>query len=239
MKNSVELLGYYGSDITIACSAWTSTSRDLTDEKKKRVPALINKLWSEGHETPFEKGDVHFLVNTDIASHIHMLKHRHSSMNAESARYKELKEDKIYTPEDWSDIKVERTEGLGLQFSTYWEPPEGRHRDPTWMDVLKFYTEEQNRMYHQCLEDLTPTLGRKRAKESARFFKTYNSQIQGDIKFNMRSFANFIKLRRSKHSQLEIREIADKMLNLVYAIEDEPFKYTLEAWEESGVVNDE
>ena len=89
MKNSVEILGYYGSDEVIACSAWTSTSRDLTEDKKARVGKLINMLWSHGHETPFEKGVVHFLVNTDIASHIHLLKHRITSLKAEYARYKE------------------------------------------------------------------------------------------------------------------------------------------------------
>ena len=98
MNNTVELLGYYGSDETIACSAWTSTSRELTPGKKARIPKLINMLWRDGHETPFEKATVHFLVNTDIASHIHLLKHRMSSLNAESARYKELKEDKYYIP---------------------------------------------------------------------------------------------------------------------------------------------
>ena len=36
MKNSVELLGYYGSDEVIACSAWTSTSRDLTEDNSDR-----------------------------------------------------------------------------------------------------------------------------------------------------------------------------------------------------------
>ena len=83
MTNCVELLGYYGSDETIACSAWTSTSRNLTEKKKARIGKLINMLWSEGHETPFEKGIVHFLVDTEIASHIHLLKHRISSLNAE------------------------------------------------------------------------------------------------------------------------------------------------------------
>ena len=78
------------------------------------------------------------------------------------------------------------------------------------------------------MEDLTPVLGRKRAKESARFFKTYNSQIQGDVSFNIRSFANFIKLRDSEHAQLEIREIAQKMWKLVENIEGNPFKNTLE-----------
>ena len=202
MDNTVELLGYYGSDEVIACSAWTSTSRDLTDEKRERVQPLIEMLWINGHETPFEKGVVHFLVNTDIASHIHLLKHRVSSLNAESARYKELKEDKYYLPEDWPE---------------------------EWQQRLEDYTFMGNELYHQCLAELEPELGRKRAKESARFFKTYNSQIQADVMFNMRSFANFIQLRNSKHAQKEIREIAQEMWDLVSTIEGEPFKYTLNA----------
>jgi thymidylate synthase ThyX len=47
--------------------------------------------------------------------------------------------------------------------------------------------------------------------------------------FNMRSFANFIKLRNSQHAQKEIREIAQKMWDLVATIEGEPFKCTLQA----------
>ena len=44
MSNTVELLGHYGSDETIACSAWTSTSRELTDGKRERIGKLINML---------------------------------------------------------------------------------------------------------------------------------------------------------------------------------------------------
>lgn len=231
MKNTVELIGYYGSDEIIACSAWTSTSRELTDEKKQRVPKLIDDLWRDGHHTPFEKGDVHFLVNSDIASHIHMLKHRISSMNAESARYKELKEDKYYLPEDWREIWASST--LPTSFGE--KVGDGEY-DPVWIDILEWYTKTGNKLYHDCLAELTPVLGRKRAKESARFFKTYNSQIQADVKFNMRSFANFLKLRRSEHAQKEIREIADNMLQLVSNIEGNPFKETLSAWHKYGVI---
>jgi thymidylate synthase (FAD) len=206
MNNKVELIGYYGSDEIIACSAWTSTNRNLTEEKRGRIPNLINMLWINGHETPFEKGMVHFLVDTDIASHIHLLKHRISSLNAESARYKELKEDKYYIPEDW----------------------------PTnWQDRLEEYTKLGNTLYHECLDELEPFIGRKRAKESARFFKTYNSQIQADIIFNMRSFANFQKLRNSEHAQKEIRDIAQQMLALVHNIEGNPFEHTLKVWEKN------
>ena len=206
IKNAVELLGYYGSDEVIACSAWTSTSRTLDEKKKERIPKLIDMLWSEGHETPFEKGNVHFLIDCDIASHIHLLKHRISSLNAESARYKELKEDKMFIPEDWPEY---------------------------WQKKLEYYTHQGNELYHQCVGELTDTLGRKRAKESARFFKTYNSRIQADVQFNMRSFANFIKLRKSEHAQKEIRELADDMLTLVKNIEGNPFEHTLAIWEKT------
>lgn len=204
MNNNVELIGYYGSDEVIACSAWTSTSRNLTEEKRERIEGLINMLWSNGHETPFEKGVVHFLVNTDIATHIHLLKHRISSINAESARYKELKEDKYYIPFDW--------------------PIE-------WIDKLEKYTSEGLKLYHECVESLSKNYGltRKRAKESARFFRTYNTQIEADVMFNMRSFANFLKLRDSEHAQKEVQEIAQQMVHAVKSIENRPFKYTLKA----------
>lgn len=229
MDNTVIYLGHYGSDEVIACSAWTSTSRELTEDKRSRIPKLIDMLWSEGHETPFEKGTVHFLVNCDIASHIHLLKHRISSLNAESARYKELKEDKYYLPEDWKDIctsfQTHKIHAGNLAYDT--------DNGDCWLEILKNYTDIGNKLYHKCLEDLTPRLGRKRAKESARYFKTYNSQIQADVMFNMRSFANFQKLRNSDSAQLEIREIAAKMLSIVENIEGKPFEHTLAAWKKN------
>lgn len=224
MGNTVELIGYYGSDITHAQSAWTSTVRNLSDDKLSRIDKLLNMLASAGHHTPFEKSSLHFLVCTDIASHIHILKHRIGvSVNAESARYKELKEDKRYVPEDWEGIPVNRETYSGDSRFKMGEQYK-------WTEVLEEYTKIGNQLYHQCIEDLSPSLGRKRAKESARFFKTYNSQIEADVQFNFRSLAHFLNLRNKPDAQLEIREIAAKMLELVRNIEGDPFKLTLEAF---------
>jgi thymidylate synthase (FAD) len=212
MKNTVELMGFYGSDEIHAQSAWTSTSRELTQDKVERIPALLKMLADKGHETPFEKSSLHFLVTCDQASHIHLLKHRIGvSINAESARYKELKEDKFYFPEDW-------------------EYDKDSERYTTWIGSLEWATETTNFLYHKCLEELTPILGRKRAKESARYFKLMNSQITMDVMFNFRSFVHFQRLRNSKDAQLEIREIAEQMLSLVNNIEGKPFEYTLKAF---------
>lgn len=226
MNNSVELLGYYGSDEIIACSAWTSTSRDLSDEKRGRIGKLIKTLAKDGHHTPFEKGQLHFLVNTDIATHIQICKHRISSLNAESARYKELQEDKYYLPEDWEGI--ENTEDVVLTGDEDGCIVGIKHEK--WLNLLDEYTRIGNSLYHQCIKDLEPVLGRKRAKESARFFKTYNSQIQGDVMFNWRSFVNFQNLRNSLHAQKEIREVAAQMLQLVREIPRNPFQHTIDAF---------
>jgi thymidylate synthase (FAD) len=189
-KNSVELIGFYGSDETHALSAWTSTSRDLTDEKKERIGKLLNNLAKEGHHTPFEKSSLHFLVTTDIASHIHIIKHRiATSVNAESARYKELKDDKFYVPVDW-DLDEQ-------------------------MLLIK-HCEESFKKYHETLNRLVAKgVSKKRAKESARFYLPYANQIAADVMFNFRSFMHFLTLRNSEHAQFEIREIAAKMLTLV------------------------
>jgi len=219
MNNTVELIGYYGSDEIIALSAWTSTSRQLTDEKRNRIPKLLNDLWSNGHHSVFEKGVVHFLVNCDIASHIHLLKHRISSLNAESARYKELKEDKFYIPEDFYNCEVDFVK------HDEWAMPE---RHGNWGEVLEDHTKTSNFLYHECLKDMEKKYGRKRAKESARYFKLYNSQIQSDVSFNMRSFANFLKLRYSDDAQGEIEDIARQML--VFTKQTLKFEHTLKAW---------
>ena len=100
----------------------------------------------------------------------------------------------------------------------------------TWYTMLKTMSELSNKWYHQCLEELTPILGRKRAKESARFFKTFNSQITMDVMFNWRSFYHFQQLRNSEHAQVEVRELAQEMLDLVKTIEGNPFQHTIEAF---------
>jgi thymidylate synthase (FAD) len=203
-NNSVQLIGIYGDDLTHACSAWTSTSREINDEKKSRVGDLLKMLAENGHHTPFEKSSLHFLIKTDIASHIHLIKHRVGvSVNGESARYKEIKEDDYLVPQDWPD---------------------------SWKDILSTHTERGMDLYHKCIEDLVKNFGftRKRAKESARFFRGYNTQITSDVMFNWRSFYHFLNLRNKQDAQVEIRNIASEMLELVK--ETNKFPLTIQAF---------
>ena len=201
--NTVELLSISGGDWTHARAAWASTNTEIGAVSGDRVPALLRMLAENGHGTPFEHSLLSFRIQSDIASHIHWLKHRAGvSINSESARYKELKRDDFYLPEDWPKEATTEAERI---------------------------VETLQAAYHQMIEGLIASgLSRKRAKESARFLLPYANQIRYVATFNFRSFVHFQKLRNAEDAQLEIREIAQQMLERVR--EYESFKYSLEAF---------
>jgi thymidylate synthase (FAD) len=221
MKNKVSLCGWYGGDITHAKAAWTSTNTSILKIKEKmmmqdvkwehllqeradRIPGLLKMLAENGHGTPFERSLLHFDVTCDTASHIHFLKHRHFSINGESARYKEYVEDKYYIPEDWSEIT---------------------------QNYLIRQVEEAYLEYHSELKEIElEGANRKRAKESARYFLPYAIQVNLDMSCNFRAFQHFQMLRNSEHAQLEIRELAVEMLRLVRDETNRAFEHTLKAW---------
>jgi thymidylate synthase (FAD) len=238
--NLVTLLGYYGSDQTHCLSAWQSTNLDLGVELPEKVEDRIEILYNETlknkqkstaellrflaqheHHTPFEKSCLHFQIRGDIASHIHLIKHRIAvSINSESARYKEL-QDKWYIPEEWKEIPVNNKDLLSKELF--------KEAD-NWEDILNLYTLLGHELYHLACQELSETIGRKRAKETARYFLPYNKQLDFDVMFNFRSFMHFQKLRNSLQAQKEIQEIASKMLLLVQELEGNPFKESLEAF---------
>lgn len=224
-QNKVELIGFYGGDKAIARAAWTSTQTDIDLKTDAQIrDLLVNKLWNNGsgkaHKTPFERGIVEFNITCDQSAHVHLLKHRLANINGESARYKELKEDKFYLPEDWKGILATGLTGKYLE----------KHNGKEWYDILKIHTEISNELYHAALKDIEVILGRKRAKESSRFFKTMNSQLTLSVMMNMSCFNNFVNLRNDDAAQREIAWIAQDMVKAVKAIPGDPFKFTMEAF---------
>lgn len=205
----VELVAVSGDDITPAAAAWYSTAKEITDARLRRVPAMLESLAlgdpPEGlpHTVPFEHTLISFRVTAEIASHIHMLKHRIGvSLSSQSQRYMEIREDLFYVPDDWPK---------NLQA------------------VLRAHVQSSFELYHRLIDDLEASgVPRKRAKESARYALTYATQIRWLISFNLLSFVHFQKLRNSDHAQVEIHLIADEMLRLVK--EDGRFENALKAW---------
>lgn len=231
-KNKVELLDYMGSDKSHSVAAWASTFFDLGIEMPKdpkvrvdqivdhimgkstrmrSIEDLLQYLANEKHESPFRMSSFMFGMTTEIATHIQKLKHAVvlEAENAESAKYKELKEDKFYMPEDWLNHGV-----VGQ----------------SWYARLKVNSEHNNRLYHECLKDLRPILGDKRAKETARYFKMYNSQINSVNKFSFAGVMTFAEKRTVDFAQNEIKQVALDMVDCIRNIEGNPFKYSLKAF---------
>jgi flavin-dependent thymidylate synthase len=201
MKNKVSLQGWYGGDKTHAQAAWTSTQ---IEGKEERIPGLLKMLAENEHGTPFERSLLHFSATVETATHIQILKHRHFSVNGESARYKEYTEDKYYLPVDWPEL---------AEFA------------------LEDMTKVAYNNYHLAIKKLEEDgKTRKRAKESARYFLPYAIQINLDFSCNFRAFVHFQKLRNSENAQLEIREIAQSMLELVKNETNGAYRHSLEAF---------
>lgn len=205
-KNKVEILEYAGSDISHARAAWASTNQEVTPDKIKRIPKLLKFLADNEHGTPFEHSMLSFHVQGDIASHIHCLKHRTGvSINTESARYKEMKDDLFYLPEEFAYQNN---------------------------DYLPNLIEDLHTLYHQSLSFLVDNkkIDRSRAKEVARYILPYSHQLRWVMTFNFRSFMHFQKLRNSEHAQVEIKEIAENMLDLVRYQTNSKFTHSLQAF---------
>lgn len=248
-ENKIQLMSYAGGDNTHCLSAWQSTSDELgidlpdsiehrvdvifaylAKQKKKTPEQLLGFLAEHGHTTPFENSFLYFQCASDIATHIHCLKHRIGvTINTESARYKELK-DKFYVPVDWKDTKI--GEDAKKQLIERLPEPIGKLFWPleSWAKVIDAFNEIAATLYHISAEDLTKQLGRKRAKETSRYFLPYSKQLNYSVTVNFRSLVHFLKLRHSKHAQREVAAIAAQMLEQLKSIEGEPFKHSLAAF---------
>ena len=186
-SDQVELLYIDGSDQRICESAWTSSTLEVTEERKQRIPALIHELWKNGHSSPFEHSLISFRLVVNNSTHIQILKHRHLSINVESARYRTYRKDKTYVPEDLC---------------------------PEWQELLLSATESCWKLYHRLIEDHEKHgLTKPRAKEIAKFFLPMSTQVQMFVTFNLHSFFHFQKLRNSRHAQKEIRDVAQRMFS--------------------------
>lgn len=233
-SNKVTLIGYTGSDKLHVLNAWASTFLeagieipDIIEERtdalvdfiekngkrKRTVPEIIQFLATETHSSPFRASHFILMMTEDVATHIHLLKHKVliKHENAESARYKQLKEDKFYLPEDW------------LQYGST-----GRY----WYERLKESSIATNKLYHQAIGDLVNCgMPKARARESARYFKQYNSQLNV---FRTISFDGLRQLHEKRGSgsasQLEVSELVDEIVRQVAAIPGNPFEHSLKAW---------
>ncbi len=202
-SDKVELLHIDGNDERIAAAAWTSSTIELTDERRSRVAGLVHTLWKSGHSSPFEHSLLSFRLIVNNSTHIQILKHRHLSINCESARYRRYRENKTFIPDDLNQ---------------------------EWQSLLLSASESCWKLYHRVIDSHEElALDKSRAKEIAKFFLPMSTQVEMVVTCNLHSFFHFQNLRNSRHAQREIREVAQKMWDLVEDAGN--FRHSLEAYQ--------
>lgn len=202
-SNEVKLIGYYGSDRTIALAAWTSTQGEMTLDKEMRIPSFVKKLAADRHTVPFEHTLLQFGFCTDLATQIQVMKHRIGmSMSSQSFRWKE-QELEFYVPPDWAEEQ---------------------------QNELRAFQAECVVKYHNLISSLVESgLSRKRAKETARYVVPYSVKMRYQLSCNIHSFAKFCHLRAGSEAQREISDLTQNCIRLVY--NTGAFDAALEGWD--------
>lgn len=193
----VRLLSSWGTDRTIAESAWVSTGIDGDNKSDLQVADLVKRLATAGHGVPFESVLFRFYIKCPRYIETQIIKHRIASINGLSARYRQVPES-FYVPDD-----------LALLSSYY--------------DRMVNIMEQANNIYAAAMAEMRISVKEgfanqenlKRAKETFRGILPQAQMTELNVTINLRSLANFLRLRGEASAQKEIREIAKSMSQLI------------------------
>lgn len=201
----VELQEYMGSDRSIAEAAWTSSTLNENKSTKtnEQVESLVKRLANDGHSTPFESVVLRFWIKMPIQTDRQHMSHRIASHNGMSGRYRTMPSEFLDVPEDIKNI-------LG-------------HSNNEDIKVYNQLCKQANDFYIRFLEQyknaekngIITNNEYKRLREFFRGVLPQNNMTERITIMNLRSFANYYRLRSSNHAQPEIQEIARQMLEAV------------------------
>ena len=205
----VELQEFMGSDRSIAEAAWTSslTYQGKGKRTSEDVSRVVQMLADNGHSTPFESVVLRFWMKLPIQTDRQHMTHRIASHNGMSGRYRTMPDEFLDMP---SDVKL-------ILNKLSWNGQSGRS------DQYEDLCQAANDWYNTTVKDLKTgeqagyitNAELKRAREFIRGVLPQNNMTERVTIFNLRSFANYMKLRNSTEAQSEIHQLAELMLEEV------------------------
>lgn len=228
-KIQVELQEWMGSDASIANAAWTSTyDKDKRDDKyddPEKVAALVPRLIKEGHSTPIESVVFRFWIRMPIYIDREHMTHRIGSHNGLSGRYRTM-------PDDFLPLPTDVIESMNRAFPGWGTCAESDYRQ-LCEQANTFYRRivaegkcmEQSGRLHPVTDDTAALRLQQGEKISNAEYKRIRETIRGCLPianmverttiFNLRSFANYYRLRSNPNAAKEIQEVARLMLEAV------------------------
>jgi len=208
----VRLVDHMGGDLSISRNArvsynseWCAGKDEGSDHK------LINFLYKNGHNTPFEAVTLTFDVKAPIFVFRQWHRHRTQSYNELSARYRELPEE-FYIPEAHL-IGTQSTDNKQMRDTLSKEEyallPES---EKDYIDIIRNIMEIHNKkgfeLYRSMLREGVP-------RELARSILPMGTYSHMFATMNLHNLFKFLGERLHPHAQYEIRVYAQAMLELI------------------------
>jgi flavin-dependent thymidylate synthase len=203
----VELQDWMGDDRQIAEAAWTS-SFDLQNKETRSyddVERVINLLASEKHSVPFESVVFRFWIKLPIAIDRQHMTHRIASHSGMSGRYRTMPTEYYAIPDDVQSIiqnklpVKEYTGGLDYIYNA------------ACINANNYYEQIMTELKKNKSDSLITNDEYKRLREFFRGMLPQHNMTERVTVMNLRSFANYYKLRFKPNAQKEIQYIAEQM----------------------------
>lgn len=205
---TVTLMDSMGTEDSIVRAAKVSTQGAASKDTEAST-GLIKYLYREKHGVPFESCVLQMYMEFPVFTSRQVVKHRLSSINEESGRYREMAGVFYIVSEDRPLVQVGKTGAYEFELGS---PPQ--------REAVKFVqrsTAEAAWYNYQTLIDMGI------AKEVAREHLPFTLYSSMYFTANLRSVLNFLSLRKdwgekAKHAskaQYEIALVADKMAEIV------------------------
>ncbi len=198
------LVDAMGNDLSISRNARVSYDAEWrAGEDEGSDARLINYLYKNRHNTPFESVTFTFDVKAPIFVFRQWHRHRTQSYNELSARYKQLPAE-MYVP----DVKVITGQHpSNKQMRTDEQHPMAEQIAKS----IKNQNELSYAMYENLIANGTP-------RELARGVLPLNTYSHMFCTVNLHNLFHFLALRDHAHAQYEIRVYAQAMLELIEPI---------------------
>jgi thymidylate synthase (FAD) len=212
MNNTVELLSHFGNDLMIVNAARVSygKSKEEFDNKDEK---LIKYLIEHKHIAPFRHPQLQFRINCPIYVERQLFKHQVGlSANSISGRYVDFS-DSYTTIKEWRKQSASSKQGS-----------EGVVENQLGCKHI------EQRVIDTCREAYSMLLSLGVSKEQARTILPLNLNTTFIWTGSLLSFVHLWNLRLKPDTQVETKEVAQEMLELVKNIEGNPFKHTIESF---------
>lgn len=187
------------------------TSYRQTSKGTEKDRGLLRFLMEHGHESPAEHPHMTFSLRAPVMVLGHLRTHRVFHASAESARFKEPR-DEVYVPGVWRSQSGLNKQGSG-------EPLD----DETSREIRTKMRELVEGGFAAYKEAIARGVAREQARLLLPGYAIYQSYI---MTADLRNFLHFVSLRAAPDAQLETRAFACAMFWLV-----QPHApYTAELW---------